>query len=198
MAGPRRRSAGAGPLGPEVAFEQVWLPLALRRRHAALVHAPNCFLPLVRPCPGVVTIHDLAFEAWPADFAPATRAKYRVLTPAGRPLGAADHLPVAVHRRRRVPALRGRPGEGAGDPGGAGAGCGVGRPASPAPEAGGDGRYVLAVGDLRAKKNLAALVQRVRGRCAGARGCRTGWCWPGSMRARGPRLRALAGEAPLS
>ncbi len=27
----------------------------------------------------MVTIHDLAFEAWPADFAPRTRAKYRVL-----------------------------------------------------------------------------------------------------------------------
>ena len=71
----RRRAAGVlGPLGPEVTFEQAWLPLALRRSGAALVHAPNCFLPLARSCPGVVTIHDLAFEAWPADFAPATRA----------------------------------------------------------------------------------------------------------------------------
>ena len=68
-----------GP-GPEVLFEQVKLPLALRRARASLVHAPNCFLPLVRPCPGVVTIHDLAFEAWPADFGFATGLKYRTLS----------------------------------------------------------------------------------------------------------------------
>src|ERR1700733_2975360 len=61
-----------GP-GPEFAFEQAGLPLLLWRRSAAVVHAPNCFLPLLRPCPGVVTIHDLAFEAWPEDFPPATR-----------------------------------------------------------------------------------------------------------------------------
>lgn len=76
----RRRAAGVlGPVGPEVAFEQLWLPAAPRRHRAALVHAPNCFLPLVRPWPGVVTIHDLAFEAWPDDFRASTRVKYRVL-----------------------------------------------------------------------------------------------------------------------
>lgn len=63
--------------GPEILWEQVGLPRALRRRGAALVHAPNCFLPLVRPCPGVVTINDLAFEVFPEDFAPRTLWKYR-------------------------------------------------------------------------------------------------------------------------
>src|SRR5205823_8335862 len=45
-----------GNIGPEAWFEQVTLPRALRREGAALVHATNCFLPLRRPCPGVVTI----------------------------------------------------------------------------------------------------------------------------------------------
>src|SRR3712207_787158 len=66
---------------PEVVWEQVGLPLELAWRRASLVHAPNCFLPLRRPCPGVVTIHDLAFEAFPEDFAPRTRAKFRWITP---------------------------------------------------------------------------------------------------------------------
>ena len=82
----------AGP-GPEVLFEQISLPLHLRRRRSALVHATNCFLPLLRSCPGVVTIQDLAFEAWPSDFVPRTRWKYRVLHPGRRALGAADHMP---------------------------------------------------------------------------------------------------------
>ncbi len=41
--------AGSGR-GPELLFEQVELPRLLRREGADLVHAPNCFLPLARPC----------------------------------------------------------------------------------------------------------------------------------------------------
>src|SRR5437764_2445616 len=75
---PVRALEGRWP-GPEVAWEQVGLPLGALTRRAALLHAPNCFLPLVRPCAGVVTVHDLAFEAFPEDFAPRTRWKYRHL-----------------------------------------------------------------------------------------------------------------------
>lgn len=67
-----------GP-GPEILFEQAVLPRRLRE--ADLVHSPNCFLPLRRPCPGVVTIHDLAFEDHPDDFSRRTGWKYRALTP---------------------------------------------------------------------------------------------------------------------
>src|SRR5436190_19737477 len=70
-----------GGAGPEVWFEQVTLPRALRRERAALIHATNCFLPLRRPCPGVVTIHDLAFEDHQGDFARTTGAKYRYFAP---------------------------------------------------------------------------------------------------------------------
>jgi glycosyltransferase involved in cell wall biosynthesis len=71
----------AGGPGPELAWEQLALPLILKRKGANLVHAPNCFLPLRRPCPGVVTVHDLAFEEYPEDFARLTGWKYRTFTP---------------------------------------------------------------------------------------------------------------------
>src|SRR3954454_11200689 len=64
---------------PELLFEQAGLPL--KARGADVVHVTNCFLPLKRPCPGVVTIHDLAFEDHPDDFASTTGWKYRTLTP---------------------------------------------------------------------------------------------------------------------
>ena len=75
------------------------LPRALRREGAALVHATNCFLPLRRPCPGVVTIHDLAFEAHPGDFARTTGAKYRFFAPRAARGGRARDLRLRVHRR---------------------------------------------------------------------------------------------------
>jgi glycosyltransferase involved in cell wall biosynthesis len=71
--------APARPRGAEVLWEQVGFPLAARG--SDVLHAPNVFLPLRRPCPGVVTIHDLAFEAFPEDFVPRTRAKFRFLAP---------------------------------------------------------------------------------------------------------------------
>lgn len=75
-----RAFRAGGPL-PEVWFEQVGLPRRARSARADIVHAPSCFLPLRRPCPGVVTIHDLAFEEHPDDFAPRTRAKFAFFTP---------------------------------------------------------------------------------------------------------------------
>lgn len=199
-----RRAAGAlGLLGPEVAFEQLWLPAALRRHGAALVHAPNCFLPLVRPCPGVVTIHDLAFEAWPADFAPATRAKYRVLARASarsaqRVICPSSFTADDVRRRygvdagkvRVIPEAPALPMAGGGGVGADGRGA-TGGPAGVAEP------YILAVGDLRAKKNLAALVSAfvaVRGRG----GLPHRLVLAGVDAGEGPRLVALAGDAPLT
>jgi glycosyltransferase involved in cell wall biosynthesis len=143
-----------GGRGPELWWEQVTLPRALRRSGADLVHTPNVFLPLRRPCPGVVSVLDLAFEAFPDDFAPRTRWKYRALTP--RAVRSAERV-IAIsgftrddvvarygvdERKVRVvplaPAL----------PLGA---LGVGRWALGEP-------YLLSVGDLRVKKNLRRLV----------------------------------------
>jgi glycosyltransferase involved in cell wall biosynthesis len=140
-----------GDIGPEVWFEQVTLPRALRRERAAVVHATNCFLPLRRPCPGIVTIHDLAFEAHPGDFARATGAKYRFFAPraargAQRVICVSEFTAGDVMRRYGVDAARIRV-----VPNAPSVPIGTG----PAPN--GD-PYLLAVGDLRAKKNLHRLV----------------------------------------
>jgi glycosyltransferase involved in cell wall biosynthesis len=147
----------AGDIGPEVWFEQVTLPRALRREGAALVHATNCFLPLRRPCPGVVTIHDLAFEAYPDDFARMTGAKYRFFAPraargAERVICVSEYTAGDVVRRYGVDAGRIRVVPNA-----------PSLPIGSGPAAdGGAGGYILAVGDLRAKKNLRRLVEAWR------------------------------------
>jgi glycosyltransferase involved in cell wall biosynthesis len=143
-----------GGRGPEVLWEQVSLPRLLARARPAVVHAPNCFLPLRRPCPGVVTIHDLAFEEYPDDFAPRTRLKYRAFTPraarsAQRVICDSEFTKTDVCERYGV------------DPGKVrvihlAPALGVGDLTPPDPG------YVLAVGDLRKKKNLAPLVRAWR------------------------------------
>lgn len=144
---------------PEVLFEQVALPRIARRARADLLHAPNCFLPLHgRGCPGVVTVHDLAFEAHPEDFSSRTGAKYRWVTP--RAVRAADRVicvsawtaqdvasryGVDADKLRVVPNAPSLP-IGDGPAGLAAAGLvDDGRP------------YVLAIGDIRGKKNLRRL-----------------------------------------
>ena len=145
--------AGGGR-GPEVLWEQVGLPRAAARRAAALIHSPNCFLPLRRPCPGVVTVHDLAFEVFPDDFAPRTRVKYQQLVP--RAVRSAERVivPSAFTKddlvaRYGIDAAKVRViAEAPALPQGAGAGP--------------TGDYLLAVGDVRAKKNLGVLVEAGR------------------------------------
>jgi glycosyltransferase involved in cell wall biosynthesis len=139
-----------GP-GPELLFEQVSLPRILRREGAAAVHAPNCFLPLRRPCPGVVTIHDLAFETHPEDFSRRTGWKYRAFAPraarsAERVICVSDFTRGQVCERYGVDPDRTRVIHEA--------------PALPlGSEAPPPGPYLLAVGDLRLKKNLRRLVE---------------------------------------
>jgi glycosyltransferase involved in cell wall biosynthesis len=192
-----------GP-GPEIVFEQLGLPVQLRRRRAALVHTPNCFLPLIRPCPGVVTIHDLAFEAWPEDFVVHTRVKFQVMTrlaarSAQRVICPSQATADDLARRYRIDPAKvrvipeaaslGRHGSGVGPP----EPPGPGGPQSPRP----GGPYVIAVGDLRRKKNLAALVNAfVAVRRADQLPHRL--VLAGVDSGEGERLRALAGDAPVS
>ncbi|MCW3013171.1 MAG: glycosyl transferase group 1 [Solirubrobacterales bacterium] len=144
--------------GPEVLAEQVTLPFVCWRTRARIVHAPNCFLPLVRRGAGVVSIHDLAFEAYPDDFSTRTGTKYRWIAPraarsAQRVLvgsrATADDLVarygVDERKLRVIPYAPSLP---VGD---------APPPAWLADAAGGEA-YLLAVGDLRAKKNLARVV----------------------------------------
>jgi len=158
-----RAAADGGALAaraPEVLFEQVALPRLARRARADLLHAPNCFLPLHgRGCPGVVTVHDLAFEAHPEDFSSRTGAKYRWVTPRAVRAAArvicvstwtaqdvASRYGVDRAKLRVVPNAPSLP-IGNGPSGLAAAGL---------PD---DGRpYLLAIGDIRGKKNLRRLV----------------------------------------
>jgi glycosyltransferase involved in cell wall biosynthesis len=184
--------AGGGRL-PEIAWEQVGWPARLLGDRPDLLHAPNCFLPLARPCPGVVTVHDLAFETHPDDFAPRTGWKYRTFT--RRAVASAEAVicvsrataddvlerygadPARIHVVPNGPSLPlGTDGDGARRPGAGGvvrsvadgsgrAGAGrAGRAAEGGPPSGLDPErpYLLAIGDLRAKKNLERLAEAWR------------------------------------
>jgi glycosyltransferase involved in cell wall biosynthesis len=176
-----------GP-GPELLFEQVKLPWTLLRAGAAVVHALNCWLPLVRPCPGVVTIQDLAFEDWPGDFHAVTGRKYRTIVPlaarsAQRIICPSEFTradlctrygvdPAKVRVIPLAPALA--PGE-----------------LEPPP-----GPYLLGVGDLRAKKNFGALV-RAFVSLRREQGIPHRLVLAGVDSGSGPELRRLAGAEPL-
>jgi glycosyltransferase involved in cell wall biosynthesis len=145
----------SGWKGPEAIWEQVGLPLALRRIRPDVIHAPSCFLPLRRPCPGVVTIHDLAFEEFPEDFAHRTRAKFAWITPraarsAERVICVSEFTRDDVCSRYGVDPAKVRVVPNA--------------PALPIGDAPPPVRspYVLGVGDLRAKKNWLRLAEAWR------------------------------------
>jgi glycosyltransferase involved in cell wall biosynthesis len=176
-----------GGLGPELAFEQVKLPRTLRKLGAAAIHTPNCFLPLRRPCPGVVTVHDLAFEQYPEDFATATGWKYRTFTP--RAVRSAERVIVDSEFTRgdlvnrygadtdRIRTIGLAPALPRGD-------------SSPPP-----GPYLLAVGDVRRKKNLVRLVEAFR--ILRDRGLEHRLVLAGAEGGAGEQIRAAAGGAPL-
>lgn len=135
--------------GPEALFELAGLPR--RAKDADVLHVPNCFLPARRPCAGVVTIHDLAFEDHPGDFAPATAFKYRRWTP--RAAHSAD-IVITPSRFTRDDVVRRYDvdpdkirviGEAPALP--------IGTREPP------PGPYVLGVGDLRQKKNWTTLAR---------------------------------------
>ena len=176
-----------GGRGPELAWEQLVLPRILSRSDADLVHAPNCFLPLRRPCPGVLTVHDLAFEDHPEDFARLTGWKYRTFTPrcarsAERVICVSEHTRVDLCERYGVNPDRTRTIHSAP--------CLAKGDGVPPP-----GPYLLAVGDLRRKKNLVRLAR------AFSRLHREGLphrlVLAGLDAGEGAAIRAAAGAAPV-
>ena len=183
-----RRLARGWP-GPEILWEQAGLPLALMARapRAQVVHAPSCFLPLLRPCAGVVTVHDLAFERYPEDFSARTGAKFRWTTP--RAVRSAERVVVDSAFTRDDLCSR------YGIDGGKvrvvplAPSLAVGTAAPP------EGPYLLGVGDLRAKKNWRRLVRAWL--ALRAEGLEHRLVIAGADAGEGPALRALAGDAPL-
>jgi glycosyltransferase involved in cell wall biosynthesis len=172
---------------PELWWEQVTLPRLLRERRAALVHSPDSFVPLRRPCPAVVTIHDLAYVAIPGDMSGRTGWKYRKLVPraarsADRVVCPSSFTAADLHDRYGVPLdkLRVIP-EAPALPAGS---------AEPPP-----GPYLLAAGDLRPKKNLPLLVgayRRLR-----SHGLPHRLILAGADIGQGGQLTTLAAGAPL-
>jgi glycosyltransferase involved in cell wall biosynthesis len=173
--------------GPELAWEQLGLPLKLRRVRADAVHVPNCFLPLRRPCPGIVTVHDLAFEEHPEDFATRTGWKYRTFAP--RAARSAERV-ICVSRFTAGDVVR-RYGVDEGK-------VRVIPPAPALPLTGAEpppGPYLLAVGDLRRKKNLVRLVEAFR--TLHGEGLPHRLVLAGIDAGEGPRIAAAAGGAPV-
>jgi glycosyltransferase involved in cell wall biosynthesis len=176
-----------GGRGPEVFFEQVTLPRLLRRRGAALVHAPDSFLPLRRSCPGVVTVHDLGFEEITGEIPGPTGLKYRTLLRASarsaeRVICPSRFTANDVERRYGVSdeLIRVIP-EAAALPAGS---------LDPPP-----GRYLLAAGDLRPKKNLTVLIEAF-GKLR-RRGLPHRLILAGADKGLHPALAELAGEYPV-
>lgn len=171
--------------GPEALFELAGLPR--KARGADVLHAPNCFLPLRRPCAGVVTIHDLAFEEHPGDFASRTGAKYRSWTP--RAARSAERVIVPssftrddVARRYGIDEDKIRViAEAPVVP--------IGTTTPP------PGPYLLAVGDLRKKKNFTTLAKAHASLHAGGLPHRL--IIAGVDAGEGGAIRAAAGDAPI-
>jgi glycosyltransferase involved in cell wall biosynthesis len=172
---------------PEVAFEQAVLPLRALTHRAALIHGPDSFLPLRRRQPGVVTIHDLSFEAIPGDMPALTERKYQLLVPrsarsAELVICPSEFTAADVEQRYHVPRERIRViAEAAALP--------LGQ--APAP----DGPYLLAASALRPKKNLEVLVAAFRD--LHQEGLPHRLVLAGADCGSGPALQQLAGDAPV-
>jgi len=184
------RLLSRGGPGPEILYEQLGMAVQLRRMRADLVHAPNCFLPLSRPCMGVVTIHDLAFEVFPEDFSARTGWKYRTITPraarsAQRVICVSGYTAADVVRRYDVDEARVRIIPNA-----------PSLPITGAPLPEGEGPYLLAVGDLRPKKNLLRLVEAFA--LLRAEGLEHRLVLAGVDGGEGARVREAAGGAPVT
>jgi glycosyltransferase involved in cell wall biosynthesis len=171
--------------GPEALFELAGLPR--KARNADVLHAPNCFLPPRRPCAGVVTIHDLAFEQHPDDFAKATGAKYRAWTPRAARSAQAVIVPSNFTRddvvrrygidEQKIRVIPEAPVLPITD-------------TEPPP-----GPYMLGVGDLRKKKNFTTLARAYAQ--LKAQGLEHRLIIAGIDAGEGPAIRAAAGDAPL-
>jgi glycosyltransferase involved in cell wall biosynthesis len=58
-----------------IAWEQAFWPIRARRDRLSLLHSMAFVLPRLAPCPAVVTIYDLSFLLYPADY-PAAQRRY--------------------------------------------------------------------------------------------------------------------------
>lgn len=89
------------PMHParRVLWEHLHLAGEARRRGLHLLHAPTNILPLRLSCPGIITIHDLAFLRFPSFFRPTRRTYQQWFTPQSA-RHAALIIAVSEHTRR--------------------------------------------------------------------------------------------------
>ncbi len=151
--------------------DAAWYPVVLpvQARHADVLHCTTFRAPLRAAVPLIVTVHDLAIVRQPELFTAWTRLYARtlllpVLRAATRVLAVSEFTKREVMELARVPAERIDVAYNA-------ASRSVFTPSGPAA----DGDYVLAVGTLEPRKNLARLVDAtgrlgLELRIAGARG----------------------------
>jgi glycosyltransferase involved in cell wall biosynthesis len=163
----RRAPAGGGPGSVRNLIDDRWwteveLPRWARRLRADLLHHPLPALASRAPCPQVITVHDLAFEAWPGLFAPRFRVwaahshraagrRARALVCVSQATAADVRARWGIEEERIVVAPHG--------PGQFGAGAGGAWT--------GSGHHFLYVGDDEPRKNLDVLLEayrRYRGR----------------------------------
>jgi glycosyltransferase involved in cell wall biosynthesis len=168
--------------GPESLFEVVGL--SREAADADVLHVPNCFLPTRRPCAGVVTIHDLAFEEYPDDFARTTGAKYRRWTPRAARSAERVIVPSTFTKQDVIDRYGLDESKIAVIPEAPVLPIGT---AQPPP-----GPYLLAVGDLRKKKNFATLAAAHE-----RSGLEQRLIIAGVDAGEGPAIREAAGNATL-
>jgi glycosyltransferase involved in cell wall biosynthesis len=165
-------------------LDLAWYPGVLPRRaqRADVLHCPTYRGPLRTRVPLVLTVHDVAVFRYPEAFPPWTRAYSRAVVPrvlraARRVLAVSEFTAAELEAVLAVPREKIRVVPNAADP--------VFVPDGPSAE----GDYVLAVGTLEPRKNVARTIEATAAlglelRVAGARG------W-GGVEARGDHVRWL-------
>jgi len=145
-----------------IAYEQLALPLTLRRRRVEVFHSAAYAMPALGAPPSVVTVHDLSFVRLPGTF-PARQARY--LAAATRHAVRHARAIIAISdftRRELIDGLGADPARIHVVPNGVDAAF---RPAAPADvaayrrRAGLPERFVLSVGTLQPRKNYGVLLQ---------------------------------------
>ncbi len=71
-------------------YEYAFFPFTLRKDNVTFLHAPSNLLPLRKPCPFLVTIHDMSYFVDPARYTPTKLFYWRHIT--RRTIHLADYI----------------------------------------------------------------------------------------------------------
>ena len=154
-----------------IVWEQVVAPIVLRREQVDLLHAMAFVVPMISPCPTVVTILDLSFMLFPSAFKTLNRLYLRVMTRAS--VRRAKYvIAISESTRRDIISRLGVPGERVKT-----IYCGVDSSFQPLPTAevqafkqqkGLPEQFVFYLGTIEPRKNVSRLVEAFAALCASA------------------------------